>query len=117
MGPDDVLDVGRSAALQDPTGTHIAIWEAKKHIGAGILNQPGAMCWNELMTPDTAPAGRFYRATFDWASEQVDMSAESTYTIFKAGTTQVGGMMARPRRWGNSAARCSGLSPSWRNGR
>lgn len=96
IGPNDVLDVGRSAAMQDPTGAHFAIWQAKKHIGAGIINEPGAMCWNELMTPDVDLAGRFYRTTFGWAAELVDMSADSTYTIFEAGTTQVGGMMARP---------------------
>jgi len=62
FGPNDVLDVGRSAAMQDPTGAHFAIWQAKKHIGAGIINEPGAMCWNELMTPDVDLAGRFYCA-------------------------------------------------------
>jgi len=96
FGPDDVLDVGRSAAMQDPTGAHFAIWQAKKHLGAGLINEPGAMCWNELMTPDVDLAGGFYRSTFGWSAEQVDMSADSTYTIFKAGTIQVGGMMKRP---------------------
>lgn len=95
-GPFDVLDVGRMAPMQDPTGAYFAIWEAKKHIGAGIINEPGAICWNELMTPNVDIAGRFYRTTFDWTAELVDTSADSTYTIFKAGTTQVGGMMSRP---------------------
>ena len=95
-GPLDVLDVGRMVAMQDPTGAHFATWQAKKHIGAGIINEPGAMCWNELMTPDVDAAGRFYRTTFDWAAEPMDMGPAGTYTIFKAGTTQVGGMMARP---------------------
>ncbi len=95
-GPFDVLDVGRMAPIQDPTGAPFAIWQAKKHIGAGIINEPGAICWNELMTPDVDLAGRFYRTTFGWTAELVDISEDSTYTIFKAGTTQVGGMMARP---------------------
>jgi uncharacterized protein len=95
-GPFDVLDVGRMAAIQDPTGAYFAVWQAKKHIGAGIIMEPGAMCWNELMTPDVAAAARFYTTTFDWSAEPVDMGPAGTYTIFKAGTTQVGGMMARP---------------------
>src|SRR5207302_5328842 len=33
-----------------------------------------------------------------WSAELVDTSEDSSYTIFKAGTTQVGGMMARPPR-------------------
>ena len=95
-GPFDVLDVGRMAPIQDPTGAYFAIWEAKRHKGAGIINETGAMCWNELMTPNVEVAGRFYRTTFDWTDEPVDMGPAGTYTIFKAGSTQVGGMMARP---------------------
>jgi len=97
-GPFDVLDAGRMALIQDPPGASFGIWEAKKHMGAGIINETGAICWNELLTPNVELAGRFYRTTFDWTAEVVDMSADSTYTIFKAGTTQVGGMMARPPR-------------------
>ena len=35
--PFDVMDVGRMAVLQDPTGAVFQLWEAKKHIGAKIL--------------------------------------------------------------------------------
>ncbi len=105
-GPSDVLDVGRSAALLDPTGAHVAIWQAKQPAGAALVMEPGAMCWNELMTPDVDAAGRFYRTIFDWTAELVDTSAESAYTIFKAGTIQVGGMMARPPRLRD-------VPPSW----
>jgi uncharacterized protein len=94
--PMDVLDVGRMAVLEDPTGAQVAIWQAKTHLGADLINDTGAMCWNELMTPDIAAAGRFYGATFGWTADLVDTSADSSYSIFKAGTTQVGGMMARP---------------------
>src|SRR5438309_2655853 len=48
--PFDVMDVGRMSVLTDPTGAHIALWQAKKHIGAGIVNEPGALTWNELFT-------------------------------------------------------------------
>ena len=104
--PMDVLDVGRMAVLQDPTGANIAIWQAKKHLGADIINETDAMCWNELLTPDVKAAGRFYGATFGWTADLVDTSADSSYTIFKAGTTQVGGMMARPPQM-------SDVPPNW----
>jgi len=96
MGPFDVFDAGRQVSLQDPTGAYFSTWQAKRHIGAGIINEPGAMCWNELTTPNVDAAGRFYRTTFDWSAEAVDMGPGMTYTIFKAGTTQVGGMAERP---------------------
>ena len=28
--------------MQDPTEAHFAIWQAKKHIDAGIINEPDA---------------------------------------------------------------------------
>jgi predicted enzyme related to lactoylglutathione lyase len=94
--PMDVMDAGRMAVVKDPTGAHVAVWQAKTHRGADAVNETGAMCWNELMTPDIEAAGQFYRTTFGWTSDLVDTSADSSYTVFKAGSTQVGGMMARP---------------------
>jgi uncharacterized protein len=96
--PMDVLDAGRMAVIQDPTGGRVAIWEPKRHKGAALVGETGAMCWNELMTPDIEAAGRFYRAVFDWSSDLVDTSEGSSYTIFKAGNTMIAGMMARPQR-------------------
>lgn len=98
QGPDDVLDVGRTAGIHDPTGARVAIWEPKKHFGAALVGQTGAMCWNELLSPDIDASGRFYRAVFDWTSELVDTSSDSSYTIFKTQDTMAGGMMARPQR-------------------
>ena len=48
--PFDVMDAGRMAVLQDPTGAVFQVWQPKKHIGAKILNEPGALCWTELTT-------------------------------------------------------------------
>jgi len=106
MGPSDVLDVGRSAALHDPAGARLAIWQARKHRGAGIVGEDGAMCWNELLTPDTGAAAKFYAATFGWTAELVDTSADNTYTIFKSGPTMISGMLSRP-------ARLADVPPNW----
>jgi uncharacterized protein len=96
--PMDVLSVGRMAVLEDPTGAKVAIWQAKEHAGADRINETGAMCWDELMTPDTAAAAQFYKATFGWTAEELEMGEGTMYTIFRVGDTRVGGMMARPPR-------------------
>src|SRR5206468_7173426 len=49
----DVMDAGRMAILQDPTGAIFQVWEPKRHTGARILGEPGALCWTELATRDT----------------------------------------------------------------
>ena len=65
-GPMDVFDSGRMAFLADPTGAQLGLWQAKSHIGAGIVNTTGAMCWNELLTRDAARAKAFYSAVLGW---------------------------------------------------
>ena len=64
--PFDVMDAGRMAVLQDPTGAVFQVWQPNKHIGAKILNEPGALCWTELTTTDTKAAETFYTQLFGW---------------------------------------------------
>ena len=65
-GPMDVFDSGRMAFLLDPEGAALGLWQARNHIGAGIVNTVGAMCWNELLTRDAEAAKAFYAAVFGW---------------------------------------------------
>ena len=65
-GPMDVFDSGRMLQIQDPTGAQLGLWQPRNHIGAGIVNTVGAMCWNELLTWDAAAAKAFYSALFGW---------------------------------------------------
>ena len=55
--PFDVIDAGRMAVIQDPTGAMFELWQAKNNIGASLVNEPGAFSWTELITPDV-PEGR-----------------------------------------------------------
>ncbi len=66
FGPADVFDSGRMLMIQDPTGAQLGLWQAINHIGAGVVNTVGAMCWNELLTTDAAAAQAFYGALFGW---------------------------------------------------
>jgi predicted enzyme related to lactoylglutathione lyase len=65
----DVMDFGRMAVLQDPTGASFAIWQAKTHPGTGIEGVPGTMCWADLMTTDPAKASAFYGGVFGWKAD------------------------------------------------
>ncbi|HWM74532.1 MAG TPA: VOC family protein [Nocardioides sp.] len=51
-GPIDVMQAGRMAAIQDPTGARVNLWTPRDSIGSEIVNEPGAPMWNELVTPD-----------------------------------------------------------------
>lgn len=80
--PFDVLDVGRMAVIEDPTGAMFCLWTAKNHIGVDVIHEPGSLTWNELFTSDTARAAEFYRKTIGWSTEAVDMGPMGTYTLF-----------------------------------
>jgi uncharacterized protein len=108
--PFDVMDVGRMAIVQDPTKASLALWEAKSHPGAGIVGEPGALCWNELSTDDVDTAQDFYTRLFDWTAEKQDMGT-FVYTIFSNPHRQVAGMAPltpemgpMPPNWGVSFA-------------
>ncbi len=62
----DVMDVGRMGVVQDPQGAFFLVWEPKTHIGASLVNAPGALSWNELATPDMDASAQFYGDLFGW---------------------------------------------------
>ena len=64
--PMDIFDSGRMLQFMDPTGAKLGLWQPKNHIGAGVVNTVGAMCWNELVTNDAAAAKAFYAALLGW---------------------------------------------------
>ncbi len=99
MDPFDVLDVGRMALVQDPTGAVFALWEPRRHMGAGLIGDTSAMCWNELGTGDPPRATRFYTDLFGWEAETKPMG-DGTYTTFSQGGSPRGGMFPIQLSWG-----------------
>jgi uncharacterized protein len=66
-GAFDVMDAGRMAVVRDPQGAMFALWEPRASIGARLVNEPAALCWNELATSDPEAAARFYGELFGWS--------------------------------------------------
>jgi uncharacterized protein len=93
--PMDVMDVGRMAVFADPTGAAAAVWQPRSHPGAGLVNEPGALTWNELSTRDVAAAKTFYAAVFGWGSD-TSLMGEMEYTEWKLADATIGGMMETP---------------------
>ena len=91
--PFDVMDVGRMAVVQDPQGAFFMLWEPRTSIGAEVVNEPGAMCWNELVSPDLDGASAFYRDLFGWEVAPLPDSPVP-YLWLKNGEAAAGGMRA-----------------------
>ncbi|MCL4879224.1 MAG: VOC family protein [Anaerolineae bacterium] len=98
MEPMDVFDSGRMMMLQDPTGAVLGAWQPKNHIGASLVNTPGAMTWNELTTRDLAKAKDFYTKLFVW---ETSVDATSGYTTFLNNGRSNGGVMQMDESWGD----------------
>ena len=87
----DVMeDVGRMAIVQDPTGAMLCVWQPGSNHGATLVNEPGAMTWNDLSTPDVETAATFYSSLFGWRIEEIPQ-AEGYRVIFN-GERSNGGM-------------------------
>ena len=97
MAPMDVMDQGRMAVCTDPTGVFFAVWQAGKHLGAELVNEPGSLTWNELTTTDMAAAKAFYPAVLGVTIRDVSMGEGMTYTLFEVDNRAVaGGMQVDP---------------------
>jgi len=64
--PFDVFDAGRMAICADPEGAPFSVWQAGRNRGAGVVNEPGSLNFNNLHTLDLEGAQAFYGAVFGW---------------------------------------------------
>lgn len=64
--PFDVMEAGRMAVCADPEGAAFCVWQPARHRGAGVVNEPGSLVFNDLSVRDVEGAKRFYRAVFGW---------------------------------------------------
>jgi predicted enzyme related to lactoylglutathione lyase len=94
MEPFDIPEAGRMAFVLDPAGTPVALWQAGDHVGASVVNEPGAVIWNELITADPS-VHAFYEATTGMKAVPMDMEGQQ-YTCWEVDGRQVGGTMAPP---------------------
>ena len=102
MAPFDIMDAGRMAFVIDPSGAAVALWQANQHIGATLVNEPGTITWNELITTDPAVTA-FYRQVVGVTTSTMDMGA-GEYTLFEVDGQMVGGttppqMPGVPNHW------------------
>jgi uncharacterized protein len=59
-GPFDAMGAGRVTAIRDPTGAIASLWEAGTRAGAAIVDEVGALCGSQLVTPDVERARAFF---------------------------------------------------------
>jgi uncharacterized protein len=98
----DAGESGRLAAFQDPQGAILSVWQPGRHFGAAVVNGPGALSWNDLLTPDVEASAAFYRELFGWEIAEIP-GAGGQYFSIANGDSKNGGLMPTP----------PGAHPAW----
>lgn len=96
MPPMDVMEEGRLCMIADPTGAVTGCWQPKKHKGAGLYNEHGALCWFELLTRDLAAAKRFFSSVFGWEYKDGGDGTHPYSEIRVGSSRHFAGMMPMP---------------------
>lgn len=99
LGPADAGPAGRVVVARDASGAVFGVWQAGAHPGAEVTDEPGAVAWHELATPDAATARAFYGTVFGWAFEG---AGGSDATRFLVAGRAVGALHEAP-----------GVPPAW----
>jgi predicted enzyme related to lactoylglutathione lyase len=99
-GAFDVEGRGRGGVLQDPAGVVLGLWQPGTDPGAGRVNEPGCLTWNDLLHPDPAAVAPFYRDLLGWEVE--DVGGGAYWSVRTAAGATNGGML----RW-------EGGPPAW----
>jgi uncharacterized protein len=97
QGPMDLMDQGRVALAADPVGAPFGLWQGRAHIGAQVVNEPGSLVRNDLVTPTPEPARAFYAAVFGYTLDRNDDLPGFDFTFLRRPDGhEIGGVMGLP---------------------
>jgi uncharacterized protein len=99
----DVPPAGRLAAVSDPQGAAFGLWEPRDFAGAGVVNDPGTMVWQQLSTSDVEAARDWYSELFGWTWEDLEGGGGYAFARNRDGWLNAG-LMRLP---------VPGVTPTW----
>jgi uncharacterized protein len=97
MPPMQVMDAGRMAIAQEPTGGVFGMWQAGQHLGFQLRDEPGSFAYTELNTRDLPRAQKFLEAVFGYRAERLPGGFE--YRTLRVGGATAGGIMQMTDKW------------------
>lgn len=103
--PMDIGEHGRMAICQDPTGAVFGLWQPMRHVGAGLIGEPGGMVWSEVNTRDAAAASKFYCTVFGLRDEVMEMQG-AAYHMLHTDEGPACGVLQMTAEWGD-------MPPHW----
>lgn len=96
--PMDVMDQGRMAVARDPVGAQFGLWQGRTHIGAQVVNEPGSLVRNDLITADPARARAFYATVFGFTLDRNEDLPGLDFTFLRRPDGhEIGGILGLPQ--------------------
>jgi uncharacterized protein len=95
--PDDVMTQGRMALVRDPVGAQFGLWQGRDHVGSQVVNEPGALVRNDLVTGSPEPARAFYSEVFGFGLDRNEDLPDFDFTFLRRSDGhEVAGIMGVP---------------------
>jgi uncharacterized protein len=83
--PQDAGPGGRWALCVDPLGAEFRLWQARRRLGAQLVNAPGSWNFSDLHTPDRDTAMAFYGPLFGWVTSELPGGAGTLLQVPRYG--------------------------------
>ena len=99
-----VGEFGSMAICVDPAGAAFGFWQAGRHVGWQVTDEPGATTWYELYASNAQQARDYYTALLGATADPMPGGLE--YYVLKHGEVMLGGIMQIDPAWG-------GMHPQW----
>lgn len=93
FGPEPVADTGVLAFVEVPGGGTTGIWQAGSHLGSHLYNEPGALTWAELLTPEPQAAVAFFQQLFGYEVTEYPQDDGGTYSTLMINGDEVAGVV------------------------
>jgi uncharacterized protein len=96
FGPEAVGDTGVMVFFAPPGGGTTGSWQAGAHFGAARTEEPGALTWAELLTPEPQAAVGFFQQLFGHEVTEYPQDDGGTYTTLMVDGAEVAGIATVP---------------------
>jgi uncharacterized protein len=93
FGPEEVGGTGVLAFLAPPGGGTTGIWQAGTHFGSHLFNEPGALAWAELSTPEPQAAVGFFQQLFGHGVTEYPQDDGGSYSTLLIDGNEVAGVV------------------------
>lgn len=106
FGPEDVEGTGVMVFFTPPGGGTTGAWQAGSHFGTARTEEPGALAWVELLTPEPQAAVGFFQQLLGHEVTEYPQDDGGTYTTLMVAGAEVAGIATVPAAERN-------LEPGW----